>query len=588
MHRTLLAICLLACAGPVEPPGTSPIRQLTPDEYNRAVRDLLGFGVDATWPRTEGPEGYEAAFERSSWPWIFPEEVGFEGFDGFVAGQVPSPYGTEQVREAATHFARFALQAPAFSTCGDWEAQDDLEACARDSITRFVQRAWRLPIEDEALTRLLAFHDSNVATWGVRAGTELTVQGILQSPRFLFLVEHTGDGLVDDWEMASRLSFFLWDSMPDPELFAAAAAGKLSTEKQVERQARRMLMDPRAREAVVRFHSQWLELDKVYTNRAELSAYAPTYFPYVDQIGRDENLQEAEEIWSGLLIGTRRAMIYEAEQFIGNTIFQGGGTLEALLTDNHGFVTTVDLFEDAGLRFDTATLYNVTEADLLPSQQYRYSIDDGNISYNLHMRPATLPADQRAGILTLGAVLASRAHPIHPAPVQRGVFILERLACNNVGQPPDDAALLAPPDSLDASNTNRERVHATTSPANCAVCHERINPLGFAFESYDSLGGWRDTDNDKPVDTSGILKLGGDTPFTNAVELATILSTNTTVQDCYAQRWTEYAIGRHADPADAPLLAELQATFRSHGDIRELLVDIVTSDLFRARSGGGQ
>lgn len=587
MTRTVLWLALAACSTTTSAPestGSSPIRALSPDEYNRAVRDLFGYGLDAAWPEVEQLDGYEAAFHRPSWPWLFPAEVGVEGFDGFASGQIPSPYSTEQVREAAAHFARFAVRAPAFSVCGSWHGVDDPTDCARASILRLANRAYRRPLTADEEGRLLAFHDDNVATWGPRAGTELTVQGLLQSPQFLFQLERTGDGYVDDWEMATRLSLFLWDSMPDAELFEAAAAGALSTADEVGAQARRMLADPRAREAVVRFHSQWLELDQVYANRAELSAYAPTYLPWLDTENRDDDLQGVEELWSGLLIGTRRAMVHEAELFIGNTIFQGGGTLEALLTDHHGFVSTVYVGGE-DLAFSTADLYEVRDEDLLGGPDYTYFYDDGNLPVGLHVRPATLPAHQRAGILTLGAVLAARAHSIHPAPVLRGVFVMERLACIDPGQPPDGADLEAPPDALDASDTNRERVDAITMNGGCAACHTRINPLGYAFESYDSLGGWRDTDNGKPVDTSGQLRLSGDGPrFSGAVELAKHLAAEPMVQDCYAKRWTEYAVGRHGDPGDAAGLAALQERFRTHGDVRELLVDIATSDLFRART----
>ena len=288
MKRFLMLPCvalLTACSGG-HPDGDRPIRQLTPVEYNNAVRDLYGFAPNADWPPPPGEDWDEEDEFPSVWPWIFPEEVGVQGFEGFAEGQVASPWSVEQAEAAAAHFARWAPVAPAFWTCEDRSQLDDttLRTCAWDSVKRFANRAWRRPATDAELQRLQVFHDANVADRGVNAGLVKTVRGLLQTPGFLYLVEGSPDAAADDrvhrltqWEVAARLSFFLWDSMPDPALFGAASRGELATKEQIAAQARRMLDDPRAREAIVRFHDQWLEVDKVTATLPDMGTYAPVW-----------------------------------------------------------------------------------------------------------------------------------------------------------------------------------------------------------------------------------------------------------------------------------------------------------------------
>ena len=162
-------------------------------------------------------------------------------------------------------------------------------------------------------------------------------------------------------------------------------------------------------------------------------------------------------------------------------------------------------------------------------------------------------------------------------------FVLEHLACETLGQPPDSAAGTAPADTLDSSGTNRERIESITQPPECIACHSRINAAGFAFEGYDSMGGYRTTDNGNPVDASGTLTLtGGESfRFDDAIGLAQGLSTSRQVHDCYAQHWARYMLGAEPEPA---ALAEIQESFYAQdGDIHTLILDLVTSDMFRYR-----
>ena len=271
----------------------------------------------------------------------------------------------------------------------------------------------------------------------------------------------------------------------------------------------------------------------------------------------------------------------EAHLFITMTLFEGEGTLKALLSDNYGYRSS-----------HTAPLYgDDTEPLSGDSVTWGYGnvVNSQAASGTITLEPVTFPSDERAGLLTLPAVLALGAHSVHPSPILRGKRILERVTCTELGSPPSAAEGTRPPDTANAESTNRERVAAVTSPTACSACHDRINPAGFAFENYDSMGRWRDTDNDLPVDASGSLALDHDTlEFENGVELSRLLATNEQVQNCYAQRWTDYAIGATLDETD-PEVQRIQRDFRRDGNVLKLLESIATNDLFRYRAlGGGQ
>ena len=221
-----------------------------------------------------------------------------------------------------------------------------------------------------------------------------------------------------------------------------------------------------------------------------------------------------------------------------------------------------------------------------PTEQRRatYIAASGPVSINLTLYPAEFDPDERAGVLTHPAFLALGAYAVHPAPVIRGVKVLSRLACQDFGTPPPGAEASVPPDIEEAEGTNRSRTEAATSPIECAGCHTSINPPGFAFEHYDAFGQWRDEDNGLPVDASGQVTLwSGETfSFDDGVDLSHQLSESTQVHDCYTLRWLRVATGVQL-PRDAPGLAALQESFAPRGDVQELLVSIVSSDMFRMR-----
>ena len=590
----------LAVSGPRAATGqsgastTATLLALTPAEYNNTIADLLGFPRDGKqWP--ERPALADRLSPRRAaskgvflpppppqvWPWQFPSEPGSNGFEGIVEGQNPSSYQVEELHLAAMHFASFTHLSPTFFTCPDWRTQptQEQEACAWSSIERFAWRAYRCPLTTEERDRLEAFWQANLAASTMDEAVALAVAGILQAPAFHFRIA-PADGAgrrrtaaLSPWELASRLSFFLWDSMPDDELFAAAESGQLATDEDIERQARRMLEDPKARGAVVRFHHQWLGTDQVLLVAPARRAFGPLF-------GITPELKKASDDdlkWPAIMGNVRHSMKLETELFVEQTIFDGEGTFRALLTDHHGYMS------DA-----TAPIYGAGAKRLSgrPTVTRPIEIVVASIGREkpLTLYPAEFPRTERAGVLTLPSVLALGAYAVQPGPILRGKRVLERLACMELGTPIQGAEAALPPDTLAAESTNRERTAAATSPPTCRSCHRQINPPGFAFEHYDAIGQWRARDNGHLVDASGSLTLTGgeEITFTNGIDFVHQLATSDRVRDCYVTHWTRYALGSRIEE-EAPGLESLQARFRANDSIKDLLVSIASSDLFRTR-----
>jgi hypothetical protein len=207
--------------------------------------------------------------------------------------------------------------------------------------------------------------------------------------------------------------------------------------------------------------------------------------------------------------------------------------------------------------------------------------------FSLELVPARFPADQRSGVLTLPGVLAIRAHAVNPSPILRGAFVLSDVACQDMTAPSD--AAVQSPETVDAESTNRLRTEAATSGAQCAECHQSINPTGFAFENYDALGGWRITDNGAPVNASGTLTLSGGEvlSFASGVDLARGLANSQQVKDCYVLKWAQAATGAQL-AASEPAVEALAETFAENDSVTELLVNLASSDLIRFGLGRGQ
>lgn len=506
-----------ACRAMTTPrPGPSALRRLTRTEYDNTVADLLGQRAAAA---------------------AFPLDQLQLGFDNNADVARPSELLVEQYEAAADRLATKAVQdLPALTGCrpADPAAED---ACARQFLQSFGLRAYRRPLTKEETDSHFAFYASMKAKYGHGGAVKVLVQAMLQSPYFLYRVEGpeaSPAGAVvkaGPFELASRLSYFLWASMPDKALLDAAAAGMLSTAAEIEGQAQRMLADPRARQGVGYFFAQWLELSRL--DRAQKDAAA---FPK----------------WNTTVAGLLRQ---ESETFVQEQVLRDEATLGTLLTAPFSY-----------LNKDLATFYGVAGASGAAFQK------------------VMLNSAQRAGVLTHGSFLASAAKPNQTAPVARGLHVRDRLLCAPPPPPPDNANTKFP--EPDGKSTTRERLAQHREDPACAGCHALFDPIGLGFEHYDAVGLWRDRDAGKIVDATGEVAGAGDADgkFDGAMQLAGQLARSSRTTECVARQYFRFAFGRaEDDTADACTIQTLTAALAS-GSVRQFLVALTTSDPFRYRT----
>jgi hypothetical protein len=472
------------------------LRRLTREEYDHTVRDLLG---DTTRPANV---------------FVPDEERG-----GYRVGLNVSPALFSQYGQAAE---RLAADATALAGC---EPID--RACASAFVERFGRRAYRRPLERGEIEALLALFDEAAARTTATGGLEVVIATMLQSPHFLYRIERTRSGRLAPYEIASSLSYFLWQSMPDDALLEAAANGTLDTDDGVELEARRLLDDPRADDAIASFHEQWLEIGELPAAERD-----PDRFP-----------EFSMELALSMLEETRRFAI--------DTV-RNDGRLTTLLRSRRSFA-------DAPL----AAIYGVDP----PPEPF------GEVELG----------PERLGILTHASVLAVHAHSDQTSPVRRGAFVRARLLCQDVPPPPDDRPLMVPP--AGSAVTARERLALHRTDPVCASCHTLMDPIGLGFENYDAIGRYRTEEGGMPIDASGEVtaSLDADGEFVGAVELAERLASSRAVSDCYATQWYRFAMGRRDVAGERCVLDDVAERFAESGDIRELLVDIATSRSFLHR-----
>jgi hypothetical protein len=324
----------------------------------------------------------------------------------------------------------------------------------------------------------------------------------------------------------------MWATMPDDKLFAAADARALQTPEQIAGEASRLLADERAAQGLANFQLQWLEIGDL------------------TQVAKDEQ----QKNWSQAVA---KSMLTEVRDFAAS-VYRGGktgSTLEALLTSQ----TT---FADAGL----GKIYGLTMT--------------GTDVKEVALNPA-----QRAGVLTQLAFLSAHADTGDSHPVKRSDAIVRRMLCVDLEQP---ANVEVPPVAEPSDNqTTRERFDVHGQAACAKACHQLLDPIGFAFESFDAIGTYRTTDRNKPVDTTGSLTLPSGTPlsFKDAPEMVGKLAKLPEVQDCMATQWMRYMLGRREVEGEAPSLAVLRDVFKkSNHDLRELLIGMTRTRSFTHRS----
>ncbi len=514
-------------------PAASPLRRMTNSQY---VNTLEALFPGNTLDELHG---------------VLPTDASLHGFKTAAQTQIPSPALVEAYQRGALFVTEVVFPDPTTTedTLGVSIPSDREEArqLGLDTIDSLGVRVFRRQLSDGDRARYgalfdAAFVDESSVEDDFIVALSVTVNAMLQSPQFLYifgLAEVTDDGsgvaALDDYELASRLSYLLWDSMPDEALLAAAAAGELTDPDQLEAHAIRMLEEAPARGALATFHRQWLHFDDLLGEMKD-----PATFPD----------------WND---DVQASMHEQMSRYVEHVMFEGEGTVEALLTG-------------------TSVPVDQTLADFMGIP----APDDA-------WAPATLPGEGRRGVLTLPGFLAAQAHPVNPSPVLRGVFIRERLLCQPLPEPPDDIDPI-PNDGEGGGDpvTNRERYQEHVTDPACAGCHNLIDGIGFPFEVYDAVGMHRTLDAGQPIDASGEL-LGttdADGPVANASEMIDKLATSEDVQRCVARQWFRHGFAREVSDAEGDTCAlDLldTALADSGGDVRELLLAFVRTESFTHR-----
>jgi mono/diheme cytochrome c family protein len=507
---------------PVKPPqpfrpAPAGMKRLTVVQYKNTLRDLLGDQVPL-------PGDLEADTMISGSAVVGASRIGM------------SRRATEQYAAAAFGLARAALGDPAFRqrhlACAEGGRPD--AACLERFVDGFGRRALRRPLTADERRRYLGLARSGLEAPGPTVlPFQLVIAALLQSPSFVYRVEigvpdptDPSRRLLTDFELASRLAYFLWGAPPDDALLDAAAAGRLSTDEGLRTIATRMLESPRARQTMMTFFTELLRLRRL----DRLSQFRSAFKQRSDTLGpamRTETLKVIEEV-----------------------AFDPGRDFREIFDARFTYVNA-----------ELASLYGVAPPE-----------GDGFV------RIAT--PGPRVGILGHASFLALNAHPTSSSPSKRGKFIREVLLCQAVPPPPPNVSTKLPEDHDEGTRkTTRQKLDVHRTAPQCAGCHKSMDPMGLAFETFDGIGAFRDQENGLPIDTSG--ELDG-IPFKDAGELGALLRKNGRVGVCFARNLLRFALGHLEEEGEEPVIEELAQGLEADGfRFHALVLNVIKSRGFR-------
>ena len=507
-------------------PTSVYLRRLNAREYQQTVADVFGETADLSKE--------------------FPPESALDGYDNNVLALPASGPLVEAYANLATQIAKGVLTSPTRrAKVLGCEPRGATRASCLDSIlTTLGRRVFRRPLTTEERTDLLALANAAASDPDQDAPAQLLLEGLLQSSNFLYRVE-VGEPLADKpgrsrltgYEVASRLSYFLWGSAPDDALLDAAGKSELDTSAGVEKSARAMLGDARAKKAVSNFQQQWLGLGRL----GSVSRSA-TYFPK----------------WTATL---KTSMAEETRLLLEDFTFRDGAAFLDLLTAKYSFVNS-ELAAHYGLPAPSGTGFS-------------------KVNFSA--------TDPRAGVLTHASLLTAYSQSETLSPILRGKFIRDVFTCEHPPPPPPG---VAPINEATPTSVREKLEQHRTNPA-CAGCHNAMDPVGFGFERYDIVGAYRTADSQgRPLTGQGSLEGFPNPGFVGPEELATRLRASPKVSACVIQNVVRFAMGRSIAPTDTPLIAAQDEAFRKNNlDFRSMLVAFVASDAFRTfktTPAGGQ
>ncbi len=490
--------------------GRVVLRRMTRAEYDNTARDLLGVDIrpaDA-----------------------FPPDVGAYGFDNAAGSQSLSASHLEAFEQASEKLVTAWAATPALRsrvlTCDIAQA-----TCMRTALEGFTPKAWRRPVQPTEIDRLITLAQTEKGT--PDAKLQLALRGVLTSPNFIFLTEKDPDPTslaihrLAGHELANRMSYFLWSSMPDDKLFAAAPT--LQDDATLVSEFARMLADPKARALLDEFAAQWFDLPGLDDHEVEAKLF-PTVTPALLA-----NMQDETKLFF-------------------QDVLAGGGAIRSLLVSDHTFVNPAlaahyKLPAPAGTGFSKISVANT---------------------------------NRLGGILGHASVLTDTSAADATRPVKRGEWVLTNVLCTPPPPPPPGVNTTLPPPNADAGlATTRDRLAAHRSDPICAGCHNSLDPVGLGLENYDAVGAYRTMDNGKAVDPSG--KLPNGLVFKNGQELAQSLADDPQMAACVLEKLFTYALGRPPTTEDAWHVGKIGA--KNPDAVRDVLQKLVTSETFRSRRG---
>lgn len=523
-------------------PGRVTARRLNRQEYNNTIRDLLGVDTNPArvFPVDDSGYGFDNIGDVLTISPVLMEKylAAAESVVDVAIGQEmdppPAPKDGEKARDP------MPVEQRKLFVCGHARGEH-ANGCADTILRQLASRAYRRPPSKSELKDLRQLYKMVIRDGGsVEDGIRLATEAVLVSPNFLFRFEGESDAndpdtiqYLNDFELASRLSYFLWSSMPDEELFELARADQLGDPEVLSSQIERMIADDKAWDFVENFAGQWLELrnlELVYRSRDQ--------FPE----------------WRGEV---RSAMEQESYLFF-----------DTILRENQSILT----FLDADFTFVNETLAK------------HYGIE--GVEGNKHQR-IKLADRRRGGVLTQGSVLTLTSYPTRTSPVLRGAWVMQNILGTEPPPPPEEVPPLED-DPRKLTGTIRQQLEQHRADPTCASCHSRIDPLGFGLENYDPIGRWREAENEHPVDSSGILPTGEG--FEGSAELRDILLRDPELfVRCFTEKMLTYALGRGVEPYDRPVVASIEESlaqndYRFHTLIREIVLSVP----FQMRRGEGE
>jgi hypothetical protein len=533
----------LAGEGPIATAGSGPptvldvgrvsVHRLNNFEYDNTMRDLVG--VDGMAQKTFMPDE-EGEFDNDADAFTLNDarfQAYFDAADriGETVFADTSPTGLRQA------YVYGLVTPPCTPSATD-------ATCSTQIIAAFAQKAWRHPLTTDDLQGLVKLAADALALGETADGAlKQVVKVLLASPRFLYRVEADPDPssltphALDPYELATRLAYLVWSSMPDATLFALAASGEIRTPAILQQQVDRMLADPKGNALSQSFAGQWLGVRDLQSHQVE-----PTAFPSFDEPLRAAMAQEEYLYFDEFLTGTR-----SMRDFFSAPI----NFVNTRLAKHYGFPAV-----DA-----TAGFQQVTNGD-----------------------------PHRIGFLGLGSLLTFTSYSYRTSPTIRGKWVFLNLLCQPIPAPPANVPTLdpGPLNVMVAADDVRGRLRSHLQSATCAACHALIDPIGFGLENFDGIGVYRTKySGGTVIDASGMLPTGE--TFSGFPQMVQVLSSGGRVQDlldCASRKLMTYALSRSLTATDTPYLNQVRTTWAGQGfGIKPLLKDIVVNDTFRFRRG---